>query len=246
MRTMRFAAAIAAYVLFLLTFLYLVGFVGNFLVPRTIDAGAYRSPPLLAVAIDIMLVALFAVQHSVMARPWFKDISARVFPQAFGRTVYVAAASLVLWILFAFWQPVPAVVSSVNGRVPASILWALFAIGWTVVFISTWLMNHFELFGLQQTWHDMRGRDVPPQKFREPMFYRYTRHPLYLGFLLAFWAIPVMSVGHLIFATAMTVYVLIAIRYEERDLTAFLGEQYSDYRRRVGMLLPGIGKVRRN
>lgn len=246
MRTLRFGLAIVAYLLFFVTFLYLVGFVGNLMVPLSVDAGGRSGSLPTAVIVDVLLVALFGIQHSIMARPGFKATLTRAVPKSFERTVYVFASVVVLWVMFAFWQPIPQTVWSVQSQVWSMVLWALFAMGWTIVFISTWLMNHFELFGLQQTWYDMRGMEVPAQRFREPLFYHYSRHPLYLGFLLAFWSIPHMTVGHLVFAGAMTVYVLVAIRYEERDLTTFLGDQYSDYRTRVGMLLPGIGKARRS
>lgn len=244
MRVMRFVAAVAAYLLFFATFLYLVGWVGNIVVPRSVDAGGPEGPFGVALATNIALIALFGVQHSVMARPGFKAAITKAIPAPFERTIYVLASVAVLWVMFAFWMPMPAVVWSVDNETAALALWTLFGIGWAVVFISTWLLNHFELFGLQQTWYDMRGKPVPQARFRDPLFYKVSRHPLYLGFLIAFWAIPTMTQGHLLFAAGMTVYVLIAIRYEERDLTAALGDAYAQYRKRVGMLVPGIGKAR--
>lgn len=244
MRVMRFVAAVAAYLLFFATFLYLVGWVGNIFVPRSVDAGGPEGAFGVALATNIALIALFGVQHSVMARPGFKAAITKAIPAPFERTIYVLASVAVLWVMFAFWMPMPAVVWSVDNETAALALWTLFGIGWAVVFISTWLLNHFELFGLQQTWYDMRGKPVPQARFRDPLFYKVSRHPLYLGFLIAFWAIPTMTQGHLLFAAGMTVYVLIAIRYEERDLTAALGDAYAQYRKRVGMLVPGIGKAR--
>ncbi len=212
--------------------------------PRSVDAGGPEGAFGVALATNIALIALFGVQHSVMARPGFKAAITKAIPAPFERTIYVLASVAVLWVMFAFWMPMPAVVWSVDNETAALALWTLFGIGWAVVFISTWLLNHFELFGLQQTWYDMRGKPVPQARFRDPLFYKVSRHPLYLGFLIAFWAIPTMTQGHLLFAAGMTVYVLIAIRYEERDLTAALGDAYAQYRKRVGMLVPGIGKAR--
>lgn len=244
MRYVRFIAAIAAYLLFFATFLYLVGWVGNLFVPKTVDAGGPEGALGTAIFTNIGLIALFGIQHSVMARRGFKDAMTRTVPAPFERTVYVLASVAVLWIMFAFWMPMPQVVWSVGEGPAAMVLWALFALGWAVVFVSTWLLNHFELFGLQQTWYDMRQMPVPAPRFREPLLYKACRHPLYLGFLIAFWSIPTMTQGHLLFAGGMTVYVLIAIRYEEKDLATALGEAYTEYRTRVGMLVPGLGKAR--
>lgn len=242
MAVLRFTFAIACYLLFLATFLYLVGFVGNLAVPRTIDSGPTVAPALAAL-FDIVLILLFGLQHSIMARPAFKRRLEQVIHPSMERSVYILASVLVLWLLFAFWQPIPGIVWSVGGTA-ATVLWIGFAAGWGIVFLSTWMLDHFELFGLRQAWFDLRGERDGEPSFREPMFYRMVRHPLYLGFLFAFWAIPVMTWGHLLFAAVMTGYILVAIRYEERDLIDALGERYVDYRKRVGMLLPGIGKVR--
>lgn len=243
MAVARMIFALAAYLGFFAAFVYLVGFVGNLVVPRTIDVGP-QAPLAIAAATDIALVALFGIQHSVMARPFFKRAMAGIVHPAIERSVYVLATVAVLVVLYALWRPIPQVIWSSDSEALTAVLWALFAIGWGIVFVSTWLLNHFELFGLQQAWLDMRGRTAAEPQFREPLFYRYVRHPLYLGFLFAFWAIPTMTVGHALFAAGMTVYILIAIRYEERDLTAMLGDAYTGYRARVGMLIPGVGKVR--
>lgn len=246
MPKLRFGLAILAYLLFFASFLYLVGFVGDVMVPRSIDSAPGEWKPTgVALATNVGLIALFGLQHSLMARPDFKKALTENVPQSFERTIYVLASVAVLVMIFLAWQPMPQVVWAVTNEAVAMVLWGLFAIGWLIVFISTWLVNHFELFGLQQAWYGMRGEEPPAQQFREPLFYKATRHPLYLGFLIAFWAIPTMTLGHLVFAIGMTVYVLIAIRYEERDLTEILGEAYADYRRRVGMLIPGIGKAKR-
>jgi protein-S-isoprenylcysteine O-methyltransferase Ste14 len=229
--------AIVAYAIFFATFLYLIAFVGNLPeIPRTVDRGP-PAPAGVAAAIDLGLIALFGVQHSVMARQGFKRAWTRVIPPQAERSVYVLAASLALIVLFAFWRPIEGTVWSVAG--PAAIvLWALFGVGWLLVLLSTFLINHFELFGLQQAWFHARGREAAAAQFRQPLFYRFVRHPLYLGFFVAFWATPHMSYGHLLLAAGMSVYILIAIRHEERDLVALFGSDYEEYRTRVGMLTP--------
>lgn len=243
MRFLRVIYAVGAYLLFFLTFLYLIAFTGGVFVPKTVDSGS--APGLVtALVVDIALIALFGIQHSVMARPGFKAGVTRIVHPAIERATYVLMSVLVLWLLFAFWQPIPAIVWSAQADWAVATLWALFLIGWGIAFVTTWLLNHFELFGLQQVWLDFTDRDPVAHQFRQPLFYRMTRHPLYLGMLIGIWAIPTMTLGHLVFAAGLTVYVLIAIRYEERDLTAFLGNQYVEYRTRVGMLLPGIGKAK--
>ena len=241
-RYLQLLAGPLAYLLFLATFLYLIGFIGDLVVPKTVDSGP-AAPLAVAVVIDLALIALFGVQHSVMARPGFKAAWTRVVPLALERTAYVVASSLALIVLMALWRPIPASMWSIAGA-GADVLWAVFAIGWGMVLLSTFLINHFELFGLDQLWRNARGLPPSPVQFREPLFYRWVRHPLYLGFILAFWAIPRMSAGHLLLALGLTVYILIAIRFEERDLTVSIGPPYADYRRRVGMLLPGLGRAR--
>jgi protein-S-isoprenylcysteine O-methyltransferase Ste14 len=178
-----------------------------------------------------------------MARRGFKAAWTRVVPLALERSVYVAVTSLILIVLMALWRPIPAPVWSVAGA-GAIVLWVLFAIGWGMVLLSTFLINHFELFGLEQLWRQLRALPAAGPQFREPLFYRWVRHPLYFGFILAFWATPRMTVSHLLLALGMTIYILIAIRFEERDLLASIGAPYADYRRRVGMLFPGLGRAR--
>uniref|UniRef100_UPI0035CA66B8 methanethiol S-methyltransferase n=1 Tax=uncultured Sphingomonas sp. TaxID=158754 RepID=UPI0035CA66B8 len=236
------ATSLVCYGLFLATFLYLIGFVGGFAVlPRTVDFGPAAPAPL-AIAGDLALIAVFGLQHSVMARPGFKRRWARIVPPVLERSIYVLLASLVLILLFAGWRPIPIVLWAVADPVGTPILWALFATGWGIVLASTYMINHFELFGLSQTWAHFRGRQPGAARFVTPIFYRVVRHPLYSGFLLAFWATPVMTVGHLVLALGMTAYVLIAIWHEERDLVDMFGDEYRDYRARVGMLAPGIGR----
>jgi methanethiol S-methyltransferase len=242
-RYLQFAFGIVAYGVFLAVFLYLIAFVGDLPVPRTVDRGPVV-PLIGALLLDTGLIALFGLQHSVMARPRFKRWLTRVVPEPAERSVYVMAANLVLILLFLLWRPMPGVIWSVESEWARLLLWAGFAAGWTIVFVSTWLLNHFELFGLHQHWRNLRGQTVPAPEFREPLFYKWVRHPLYSGFILAFWSIPTMTMGHLLLALGLTVYILIAIRYEERDLIAAIGPSYEEYRRRVGMLVPGFGRVR--
>ena len=237
--------ALVAYAIFLATFLYLIAFVGNLPgLPLTVDHGI-EGPVAMAVIIDIVLIALFGLQHSVMARQGFKRAWTRIVPEPIERSFYVLMASAMLIILFNFWHPIEGTVWSISDPTARTILWALFGTGWLVVLISTFLLNHFELFGLQQAWLHMRGRTAQPPQLRQPMFYKWVAHPLYSGFFLAFWATPHMSYGHLLLSVGMSIYMLIAIRYEERDLTTYYGTEYEEYRSRVGMLLPGIGRRRR-
>ena len=230
--------AIVAYAIFFATFLYLVAFVGDFaFVQRTVDRGA-DAPVALALLVDLGLIALFGLQHSIMARQGFKRAWTRMVPPHLERSMYVIAASVALIIMFMFWLPIPREIWDAGGTMLELPLWVLFAIGWAIVLLSTFLINHFELFGLQQAWLNLRGRDAKPPELRQPLFYKWVAHPIYAGFVLAFWATPQMTAGHLLFAAGMSVYVLIAIRYEERDLRALYGENYDVYRSGVGMLTP--------
>lgn len=232
--------AIVAYAIFFATFLYLIAFVGDFgLVPKTVDEGS-TSPLALAVIVNIGLIALFGVQHSVMARPAFKRWWTRIVPPPIERSVFVLAASAALMILFALWQPISTVIWDATGTPLEVPLWVLFGIGWMIVLLSTFLINHFELFGLQQAWFHLRRREAPPPKLRQPLFYRWVAHPLYSGFFLAFWATPQMTSGHLLLALGMSTYMLIAIRYEEHDLKSLFGREYVEYRAGVGKLVPRL------
>jgi protein-S-isoprenylcysteine O-methyltransferase Ste14 len=233
---------LVAYLIFFATFLYLIAFVGDCpVIPYAVDRGPQAALPV-AIAIDLALIALFGLQHSVMARPRFKAAWTRIVPEALERSLYVLFASLALIVLFVFWRPIPGVIWSVENQYAVYLLWGLFGLGWLIVLVSTFLISHFELFGLSQVWGHARGTTAPPPVFRTPLFYARVRHPLYSGFILAFWATPLMSAGHLLLAAGMTVYILIAIRHEERDLVWLFGTQYQDYRRRAGMLIPRFGR----
>jgi protein-S-isoprenylcysteine O-methyltransferase Ste14 len=240
-RTLSMLFAIVCYAIFFATFLYLIGFVGDLsFFPKTVDTPPSAMAPVVAAIIDVALIALFGLQHSIMARPAFKRAWTKVVPESVERSVFVLFASLALIIMFWLWQPIDKTVWAVGSdmRWLSTILWVMFWGGFGIVLISTFLINHFELFGLQQAWLNMRGRQAEAPELRQPLFYRWVAHPLYAGFFLAFWATPRMSVGHLLLAVALSIYMLIAIRYEEHDLTDLFGEDYRRYRSGVGMLVP--------
>lgn len=231
------AYGVIAYALFLVTFLYLLGFVGNLVVPKSLDSP--RETPLAeAIFVDLLLVALFGVQHSVMARPGFKRWWTRFVPRPIERSTFVLATNLALAVMFWQWRPLGGVVWSVENPVGRAVLLGIFVAGWLLVLLSTFLINHFDLFGLRQVWLYFRGREYRPLRFATPGPYRLVRHPLYVGFMMAFWATPTMTLTHLLFAAAMTAYILIAIVFEERDLVVFHGRDYEEYRRRTPMLVP--------
>jgi methanethiol S-methyltransferase len=226
-----------SYLTFLVTILYAIGFVEGLGVPKTIDTGA-ESPIFGALVINLALMSLFAVQHSVMARKPFKQWWTQFIPKSVERSTYVLFASLTLLLLFWQWRPMPAVMWHVEEPEMAVVITGLSLLGWVIVFTSTFLINHFELFGLHQVANNLTGRNMPEPVFRTPLYYKFVRHPIYLGFIIAFWAAPTMSVGHLLFAAVTTAYILLGILLEERDLVDMFGDEYRRYRQRVSMLLP--------
>ena len=240
-RSLSLLFAIVCYAIFFATFLYLIGFVGDLsFMPKTVDGPASSMAPVGAAIIDVVLVAIFGFQHSIMARPAFKRAWTRVVPAALERSVYVLAASIALLILFGFWQPIDMAVWTVppSMRWLSMLLWAMFWAGFAIVLVSTFLINHFELFGLQQAWFNLSGRQAAAPELRQPFFYKWVAHPLYAGFFLAFWSTPRMTVGHMLLAIALSIYMLVAIRYEEHDLAGVFGDDYKRYRSSVGMLIP--------
>jgi protein-S-isoprenylcysteine O-methyltransferase Ste14 len=236
-RALFFAYGLVSYVIFLATFLYAIAFVGGFFVPTRLD-GAPSGPLALSIAIDAALLTIFAVQHSVMARRWFKERWTRIVPPPVERSTFVLFASLALGLLCWQWRPLGGQVWLVTLPAARVVLWIAFAFGWLQVLLMTFLINHFDLFGLRQVWLQLLGRPYTRVQFATPAPYRVVRHPLYLGFLIAFWSTPNMTLAHLLFAIATTAYIVLAIQFEERDLAHEHGANYEEYRRRVPMLLP--------
>jgi protein-S-isoprenylcysteine O-methyltransferase Ste14 len=239
MRALTLGYGGLAYLIFLGTFLYAVGFVSQYIVPKTIDTGPTASLPT-ALLINLVLMSIFAVQHSGMARLGFKKLFARFASPAIERSTYVLLASLTLILLFWQWQPMPAVVWNIENPVLAGVATAGGFLGWLIVLYSTFLISHFELFGLTQVVAHFAGRMAEPVKFKTPGLYRLIRHPIYLGFIIAFWSAPTMTLGHLLFASVTTAYIFVGIYLEERDLVSLFGDEYRRYRERVAMLLPRL------
>ena len=227
---------IAAYVLFLGTFLYAVGFVGNLVVPKSIDTGA-QGDLVVALIVDALLLGVFAVQHSVMARPGFKRWWTTIVPASIERSTYVVLSSLALILMYWQWRPLPSVLWDATG-VMRAILVALFWLGWLIVLLSTFMISHWDLFGLRQVFLNMKGAVYSHPPFTMRGFYHFVRHPIMLGFIIAFWSAPTMTLGHAVFAAATTAYILIALQLEERDLVTYIGDTYREYRKRVPMLIP--------
>lgn len=244
-RYLVFAYGIASYLIFLGVFVYAIAFLGNLYIPNSIDADP-AGPIWQAVLINLGLLAGFAIQHSLMARPAFKRWWTKIIPEAAERSTYVLFSNLAMIALFLWWQPIGGVIWDVASQPARSIVLATYFIGWAILFYATCLLNHFELFGLRQIWHHLRGERLPSPTFRQPGLYKHVRHPIYVGWLIIFWATPTMTVAHLLFAVMTTAYILIAVQLEERDLVNELGDDYRAYKRRVPMILPFIklGKSR--
>jgi methanethiol S-methyltransferase len=236
-RLAAFLYGLVCYGIFFVTFLYACGFVGNFVVPRSIDSASVTSWQN-ALLVDAALLGIFGIQHSVMARKGFKNWWTQFVPKPIERSTYVLFSSLCLIALFYCWQPIGGIIWNVTNSIGVTILYTLFASGWLLVLATTFLINHFDLFGLRQVWLYMRGKEYTSLKFVTPGPYKYVRHPLYVGWLLAFWSTPTMTITHLVFALITTAYILVAIQFEERDLVDVYGKAYADYRRQVPMLIP--------
>jgi methanethiol S-methyltransferase len=236
-RFIAFLYGLAAYSVFLPTFLYAAGFVGGFVVPKTIDNGRVAGFTE-ALVVDVALMSLFAIQHSVMARPQFKRVWTKIVPESLERSTYVLFASLTLILLFWQWRPMPEILWHIEEPEMAVTITALSFVGWLIVLSSTFLINHFELFGLHQVANNLSGLEAPTPRFRTPLYYKFVRHPIYLGFVIAFWVAPTMSAGHLLFAAVTTAYIFVGIFLEERDLVETFGDEYRRYKERVSMLFP--------
>jgi protein-S-isoprenylcysteine O-methyltransferase Ste14 len=236
-RLISFLYGLASYAIFFVTFLYAIGFVCGLVVPKTIDTGAVV-PTAEALIVNLLLMSVFAIQHSVMARKQFKQWWTQFVPAPIERSTYVLFTSLALILLFWQWRPMPTPVWQIGDASVAMAVTALSLVGWLVVLTSTFLINHFELFGLQQVVNNLAGRSAAAPRFRTPLYYKFVRHPIYLGFIIAFWAAPTMTVGRLLFAAVTTAYIFVGIFLEERDLIDLFGDEYRRYRERVSMLVP--------
>jgi len=241
-RWLIFFYGVASYAIFFATFLYAIGFIGNFGVPKSIDSVRETSLGM-ALLINAGLLGVFAIQHSVMARPAFKRWWTRIIPQEAERSTYTLLSSVALIALFAFWEPIGGIVWNVESPISQALIYCAYAFGWGLVLVSTFLINHFDLFGLRQVWLQLLGKPYRPLRFGTPGPYKLVRHPLYLGWLFAFWATPTMTGTHLLFAFMTTAYILVAIQLEERDLVDSLGDDYVQYRRKVPMIVPRLRRT---
>lgn len=240
-KLVAFLYGIVAYLAFAVVIVYAIGFVTGLMVPKTIDSGP-ASPLVESIVINIVLLTIFALQHSVMARPQFKKWWTTIVPKSVERSTYVLLASLALALVFWQWRPLPGVVWEAKDPTIAASLLYLGLFGWVLVFVSTFMINHFELFGLHQVANNLTGNSMPPMKFKTPMLYNVVRHPIYLGFIIFVWATPTMTAGHLLFAAVVTAYIFVGIALEEHDLIEVFGDEYRRYRRRVAMIVPFIGR----
>ncbi len=243
-RVLVFLYGIISYFIFFIVFLYSIAFVGNLGAMKTIDTGVQGSLAT-AVIVNLILLSLFAVQHSVMARPGFKEAWTKIVPEPIERSTYVLLSSLILGLIYGYWQPMTGIAWDVGGSVLGTVLTLVFWCGWLLVLLSTFLINHFDLFGLRQTFLHFDKREYTELAFRDPALYKIVRHPLLLGFIIAFWATPTMTTGHLLFAAVTTAYIYVGALLEENDLQKSLGEEYIAYRKRVGMLIPGLMKSKK-
>ncbi len=237
MRTLALLYGVICYVIFLISFLYAIGFVGNLVVPKTLDSGAEAGLGI-AIATNLMLLSIFALQHSIMARPGFKKAWTKIVPEPVERSTYVLFSSAALILLFALWEPIGGTIWNVENPTAVVILYGMFGFGWVLVLVSTFLIDHFDLFGLRQVWLFFRGKEYTHLPFSTPGPYKLIRHPLYMGWFFAFWSTPTMTVAHFLFAVVTTIYILLAIQFEERDLKKFLGQAYVDYCDKVPMIIP--------
>lgn len=242
-KSIEFFYGVIAYLIFLVSFLYAMGFVGNFIVPKSIDTGP-STTFMQAFIVDALLLGIFAIQHSVMARPAFKKWWTGIIPPVIERSTYVLLSSLALLLIYWQWQPMPSIVWKIENQTGAMVLTTLYFLGWLIVFLSTFMINHFDLFGLKQVFENLRNKEESNNGvFTTKFFYKIVRHPIMLGFIIAFWATPVMTLGHLVFSITTTLYILIAVKFlEEKDLRAAHGKTYEDYQKKVPMLIPFIGK----
>ena len=240
-RGIAFLYGVVCYGIFFLTFLYLIGFLGNLLVPKSIDVGPIAATST-AFLINFALIALFGIQHTVMARPAFKERWTKIVPKSIERSTYVLISSVLLILLYWQWRPMGGVIWEAEAVWAQNILWAVFCGGFLLVLMTTFVIDHFDLFGLRQVWLNLRKKSYTDLRFKVTLFYKFVRHPMYIGWIMSFWGTPRMTAGHMLFALGMTTYILIAIRYEERDLVKFLGDDYARYREKVQMLIPTFGK----
>lgn len=241
-KSIAFLYGVIAYLIFLVAFIYAIGFIGNYIVPKSIDSGT-DSSFLQAFVVDAILLGIFAIQHSVMARSAFKKWWTGIITPAIERSTYVLLSSLALFLIYWQWQPMTSIVWKADNQMVSSILTGVYFFGWLVAFLSTFMINHFELFGLKQIFENLRNKQLQPTTFKMNFFYKIVRHPIMLGFIIAFWATPLMTLGHLIFSIATTLYIFIAVKFlEEKDLRKFHGKEYEEYQKKVPMFFPFTGK----